>query len=60
MRLQQHVGCGDQRLGEGHPLAHAAGERVHGRVRREIEPVQRLVDAPLPVPARQGIQPRPW
>ena len=48
---QQHVGPAHQRLRQRDALAVAAGERADARVRVEVQAVQGLVDALLPVPA---------
>ena len=51
---QQYVGLGHQRLGQGDTLARAAGQCADLRLGIQMQPVQGLVHALLPVPAVLG------
>ena len=51
---QQHVGLGHQGLGQCHTLFGTAGEGAHNRLGVQVQAVQGLGDALLPVPAVQG------
>ena len=48
---QQHIRLGHQRLRQGHALAGAAREFAHRRLRIQVQALQRLFDALLPVPS---------
>ena len=52
---QQHVGPGDQRLGQRHALFGAARERADDGVLVQVQAVQGFFDALLPVPAVQRL-----
>ena len=52
---QQHVGLRYQGLRQRHPLFGAARERADNRLRLQMQTVQRLAHALLPVPAVQRL-----
>jgi len=50
---QQHVGLGDQRLGQGHTFFGTAGQGAHHRVGVQVQALQGFIHSLLPVPAVQ-------
>ena len=52
---QQHVGCGHQRLGQGHALFVATREGADQCLRLQVQAVHGLIDTLLPVPSVQSL-----
>ena len=52
---EEHVGAGHQGAGQGHALFHAAREAGDRQVGRQVQALQGLFDALLPVPAVAGL-----